>query len=153
MMNILKKFEKVMILVLIFMMTVVLLLSIVELGWIIVKDVISDTIFILDIDELLEIFGLFLLVLIGIELLDSIKTYITENVIHVEVVLVVAMIAIARKVIILDLNKYPGLTYIGVAALILALSVAYYLVKKGHRPKNVNIETPESTEEESPILF
>lgn len=152
-MNVLKKLEKMMILVLIFMMTIVLLLSIVELGWIIAKDIISDTAFLLEIDELLEIFGLFLLVLIGIELLDSIKTYITENVIHVEVVLVVAMIAIARKVIILDLNKYPGLTYIGVAGLILALSIAYYLVKKVHLEKKVNIETSKSSENETSKLF
>jgi uncharacterized membrane protein (DUF373 family) len=133
MMAILKKFERGMILTLILMMTVVLFLAIIELGWILVKDIMTEPIFILEIKELLEIFGLFLLVLIGIELLDSIKTYITENVIHVEVVLIVAMIAIARKVIILDIDKYSSLTFIGIACLILALSVAYYLIKKVHR--------------------
>ncbi len=133
MLAILKKLEKGMILALILMMTTVLFLSIIELGWILVKDIITEPMFILEISELLEIFGLFLLVLIGIELLDSIKTYITENVIHVEVVLIVAMIAIARKVIILDIDKYSSMTFIGIASLILALSVAYYLIKKVHQ--------------------
>ena len=119
-----------MILALIVMMTIVLLLSIVELGWILAIDILSEPIFILEIRELLDIFGLFLLVLIGIELLDSIRTYISENAIHVEVVLVVAMIAIARKVIILDIDKYSPLTFAGIASLILSLSVAYFLIRK-----------------------
>ena len=101
----------------------------------------------LEIKELLEIFGLFLLVLIGIELLDSIKTYITENVIHVEVVLIVAMIAIARKVIILDIDKYSSMTFIGIACLILSLSVAYYSIKKVHR--DGRSKTPENSLSES----
>lgn len=133
MMAILKKFERGMILSLILMMTIVLFLAVIELGWILVKDILKPPLLILEIHELLEIFGLFLLVLIGIELLDSIKTYITENVIHVEVVLIVAMIAIARKVIILDIEKYSPLTFIGIACLILALSVAYYLIRRVHR--------------------
>jgi uncharacterized membrane protein (DUF373 family) len=132
MMVILRKFERGMILTLIIMMTIVLFLSIIELGWILVEDIITEPVLLLEIKELLEIFGLFLLVLIGIELLDSIKTYITENVIHVEVVLIVAMIAIARKVIILDIDKYSSMTFIGIASLILSLSVAYYLIKKAH---------------------
>jgi len=135
-MNIFRKLEKIMIVVLLIIMTIVLILAIFELGWILVKDIISEPIFILEINELLELFGLFLLVLIGIELLDSIKTYITENVIHVEVVLIVAIIAVARKVIILDLEKFPSLTYVGVASIILALAIAYYLVIRTHRFKN-----------------
>lgn len=82
---------------------------------------------------MLDIFGLFMLVLIGIELLDTIKTYLKQRVMHVEVVMVVAMIAISRKVIILDLNKYSSLTLVGIAALIIALSAGYYLVKRIHR--------------------
>lgn len=131
-----------MIVALILMMTTVLLLSIIELGYIIGKDIITEPVLLLEIDELLEIFGLFLLVLIGIELLDSIKTYVTDNVIHVEVVLIVAIIAIARKVIILDINKYSPLTFVGIASIILALSIAYYLIKKVHRDKSMNIQTP-----------
>lgn len=144
MLDLLKKFEKMMIVALIVMMTTVLFLSIIELGWIIGKDIFSEPVLLLDIDELLEIFGLFLLVLIGIELLDSIKTYITENIIHVEVVLVVAIIAIARKVIILDIDKYPPMTFVGIASIILALSIAYYLIRKVHKERLANIDIASS---------
>jgi uncharacterized membrane protein (DUF373 family) len=73
------------------------------------------------------------LVLIGVELLETIKAYLLEKVIHVEIVLEVALIAIARKVIILDLEKYSSLTVLGIAGLILAVAVAFFVVKK--KPK------------------
>jgi uncharacterized membrane protein (DUF373 family) len=112
------------------MMSLVIFLSTIELSWIILKDIITPPVFLLDINELLDIFGLFLLVLIGIELLYTIKTYAIENVIHAEVVLTVAMIAIGRKVIILDIKELSGLRLIGIGVIIIALSVGYYYFKK-----------------------
>ena len=131
MLDYLKKFETAITYTLIGLMALVLFLTTVELGWIILRDIISPPIFFLEIAELLDIFGLFLLVLIGIELMDTfMKTYLTENVIHVEVVLVVAIIAIARKVITLDFKELSGLTLLGIAAIIIALSGGYFLLKR-----------------------
>jgi uncharacterized membrane protein (DUF373 family) len=131
MMPVIKKFQKIIVLVLVVLMAVVLLLSTVELAWVIIKDIITPPILILEIDELLEIFGLFMLVLIGIELLDTIaKTYMAESVDHAQIVMAVAIIAIARKVIILDVKDLSGLALVGIAAIILALSIGYFLIKK-----------------------
>lgn len=128
--NVLKKIENAVILALIFMMIVVVLISTAELGYIIVKDILSPPVFWLEIHELLEIFGFFLLILIGVELLETIKAYLVEKVVHSEIVLEVALIAITRKVIILDLKDYSGLTIIGIAALIITIAAAYYLIKR-----------------------
>lgn len=126
-----KNFEKIIIRVLVVLMAFVLLLSTVELAWVIIKDIITPPILLLEIDELLEIFGLFMLVLIGIELLDTIaKTYMAESTDHAQIVMAVAIIAIARKVIILDVKDLSGLALVGIAAIILALSIGYYLIKK-----------------------
>ncbi|NTW98661.1 MAG: phosphate-starvation-inducible PsiE family protein [Geobacteraceae bacterium] len=131
MLHLIKRFEKSVILVLVILMAVVLLLSTVELAWIIIQDVISPPVFLLDINELLDIFGLFMLVLIGIELLETIaKTYMSESTDHAQIVMAVAIIAIARKVIILDVKDLSGLALVGIAAIILALSIGYYLIKK-----------------------
>jgi uncharacterized membrane protein (DUF373 family) len=130
MIDLLKKFERYIVFVLITMMVFVVLLATIELGWIIIKDIINPPMFMLVIADLLEIFGFFMLVLIGIELLETIKAYLVKNVVHVEIVLEVALIAIARKVIILDIEKYEGLTIIGTAGLILAVASAYYAVKR-----------------------
>jgi uncharacterized membrane protein (DUF373 family) len=123
-----KWFEKGITFVLIIMMSVVLLLSTADLAVTLFNDIVTPPI-ILDINELLDIFGLFMIVLIGIELLATIKAYMDEHVVHIEIVLEVAMIAIARKVIILDIKKEDSLTLFGIAAIILALAVSYYLFK------------------------
>lgn len=130
-MEAIKKFERVIFISLIVMMSLVVLLATIELGWIIIKDIITPPIFLLEINELFEIFGLFMLVLIGIELLETIdKTYSSKNVNHTKIVMAVAIIAIARKVIILDVEKYSGLALVGIAAIILALSLGYFLVQR-----------------------
>ena len=129
----LKRFEYTVIICLIFMMIVVVLISTLELGYLIIKDIISPPVFWLEINELLDIFGFFLLILIGVELLETIKAYLTEKVVHSEIVLEVALIAITRKVIILDLKEYSGLTVTGIAALILAIAVAYFFLKRTAR--------------------
>jgi len=78
----------------------------------------------------LEIFGYFLLVLIGVELLETLKAYLKKDVIHVRVVLEVALIAMARKVIIEEPNSVPGLALFGIATLILALGIAFYFERQ-----------------------
>jgi len=91
MLPLLKKFERIIVIALIAMMALTILLATIELAWLIIKDVITPPIILLEINELLDIFGLFLLVLLGIELISTLKTYLTEKEIHVEVVLEDAM--------------------------------------------------------------
>lgn len=131
MFTVLKKYEKFMIQALMVMMAIVLGLATIDLGWLIVKDISQAPYFLLSVDQLLEIFGLFMLVVIGIELLETImKTYITQDQPHYEVVLSVAIIAIARKVIILDLNEVGSLSLIGIASIVIALTLGYFLMKR-----------------------
>ena len=128
---ILKHYEKVMVSALMVMMAVVLGLATLDLGWMILKDIMTAPYLLLDINELLDIFGLFMLVLIGIELLETImKTYVMEGKPHFEVVLSVAIIAIARKVIILDIKEVESLSLFGIAAIVIALTAGYFLMKR-----------------------
>ena len=112
------------------MMVIVVLLATIELGWIIIQDIVSQPMFLLEISELMEIFGFFLLVLIGIELLETIKAYLIDGVVHVEIVLEVALIAIARKVIILDIAQYDGFRLLSLAALIITVAIGFFIVKR-----------------------
>ena len=126
----LRTFEHMIIRSLIYMMALIILISTVELGYLLVKDIVSPPVIFLEIDELLELFGFFLLIIIGIELLETIKAYLQDKVIHSEIVLEVALIAIARKVIILDLKEYDSVVILGIAALIITISVSYYIVRR-----------------------
>lgn len=94
----------------------------------------------LTIHELHTIFGFFLLILIGIELLETIKVYLLDDSIRVEIVFLVAMIGIARHVIDLDYKKADALGLLGMAAIILALTIGYYYLKKsGQYPWKVQM--------------
>ena len=44
-----------------------------------------------------------------------------------------AIIAMARKVIILDVVALPSMTLLGIAAIVVSLSAGYYLVKKSQQ--------------------
>lgn len=137
MLTFLKKFERIIVTALIVLMALTISLATLDLAWLIIKDVITPPIILLDINELLDIFGLFLLVLLGIELMTTLKTYLTEKEIHVEVVFAVALIAIGRKVVILDVKEISSLSLLGIAAIIISLSVGYILVKRGfHRDRH-----------------
>ena len=134
----LKRFEYYIVIGLLVMMSLVVLLSTVELGVIIVERALSGEpmLFLLNIADMLEIFGFFMMILIGIELIETIKVYLVEESIHIEVICLVAIVAIARKVIILDVYKLSPITLLGIAAIILALSVGYFFIKKAMNEKS-----------------
>jgi uncharacterized membrane protein (DUF373 family) len=52
------------------------------------------------------------------------------------VVFLVAMIAIARKVIILDIKEVSGITLVGIGAIIITLSGGYYLVRSKRKDED-----------------
>lgn len=122
-------FEGVIVFGLILMMMVAIAVSAVELGIILYQELMRPPKYLLNIEEMLAVFGFFMMVLIGLELLETIKTYLEDRVLHVEVVLLVAVIAMARKVIILDLKDYPPLMLVGIGITMLALAGAYALVR------------------------
>lgn len=131
MLTVLKKCERFLIQSLMVMMGLVLALATIDLGWTIIKDLSAPPHIVLSVNQLLELFGLFMIVIIGIELLETImKTYLSQGTPHYEVVLSVAIIAIARKVIILDVKETSSQSLIGIAAIIIALTVGYYFMKK-----------------------
>jgi uncharacterized membrane protein (DUF373 family) len=83
-----------------------------------------------------DVFGAFLLILIGLELMKTIVMYVDDNVLHVEVVLTVAVIAVARHAIELDLGHVEPMTLVGMGVMILSLALALYFFPRsaGHGP-------------------
>jgi len=140
-----EKIEFVVIRALVVMMALVVLFASLDLAWIIIQDLLVPPYLLFDVNRLLEIFGMFLLVLIGIELLESIRTYLDHKLIHVEIVMTVALIAIARKVIILDVKELDGLKLIGIGVIIIALAGGYVYIRRCYRDGSICV--PERREE------
>jgi uncharacterized membrane protein (DUF373 family) len=129
----LTKVQRLTVMVLAGMLVIVVVLSTAHLGMLIGEEVWKSPRFLIPVQGLLDIFGYFLLVLIGAELLETLRAYLKQDVIHVRVVLEVALIAMARKAIIAEPDAAPGLTLLGVAALILALAIAFYFERQTER--------------------
>ena len=125
-----EKFEKFFYGALIVMLMIVMLFALAELAWSIFDSLTNPPMGLLENKELVNVLGVFLLVLIGIELLDTLMEYFRENAIHVEIVVLLAIIAIARKVILLDPSVTTGFELIGIGVVILGLAGAYYMIKK-----------------------
>ncbi|WP_294344619.1 phosphate-starvation-inducible PsiE family protein [Prosthecochloris sp.] len=84
----------------------------------------------LNINDLLETFGAFLAVLIAIEIFINIRLYLGTNIVPVKLVVATALMAISRKVIILDLDKLTSDYLLGIAAVVLGLGVSYWLITR-----------------------
>lgn len=123
------KFERAVVIALILMMIITVALSTLELGVILFQEILKPPVMFMNLRKLFDIFGAFFMVLIGLELIETIKGYLADNRIRVEIVFAVAMIAVCRKVIILDLNLFSPMMLFGIAALIVALSVGYFLIR------------------------
>jgi uncharacterized membrane protein (DUF373 family) len=80
--------------------------------------------------NLMELFSLFLVILIGIELLETVKAFLMKETIQVEIVVLVAIIAVSRKVIIWDFNDGSTIEIFGLSAILLALGATYFLIRK-----------------------
>lgn len=78
---------------------------------------------------LFKTFGLFLNVLIALEILENITAYLKKHVVQVELVIVTSLIAVARKIIILDLGKVSGIEIIGLAIAVFSLSISYLIIR------------------------
>ncbi|WP_373541381.1 phosphate-starvation-inducible PsiE family protein [Chamaesiphon sp.] len=82
---------------------------------------------------LFELFGLFLNVLIALEILENITAYLRKYVIQIELVLVTSLTAVARKIIILDLEKKSSSDLIALAVAVFSLSVGYAIVRQANK--------------------
>lgn len=117
------------------MMLLVIFLSVFQLGRVLFVELTSVSPFDYSTRVLFTIFGLFLNVLIAFEILENITAYLKKHVIQLELVIVTSLIAVARKIIILDLEKTAGIDLIALATAIFALSVSYWIVRNV-TPKN-----------------
>ena len=105
-----------------------------ELCFILYHDLRSGAGLLLSLDELFEILGMFLIVLIVIEFMASIYMYMKDKSVHVEMMLLIAITALTRKVVVLDSSARDPLYLLALAALLGTLILGYYLVKRAAEP-------------------
>ncbi|GAB2902268.1 phosphate-starvation-inducible PsiE family protein [Microbulbifer echini] len=112
------------------LMVLVIFWTIADVIYVVFENLRSPPRFLLDMEDILETFGAFLVVLIAIEIFTNIRLYLGTNVIPVQLVLATALMAVARKVIVLDLELVGAEHVVGIALVTIALGVSYWLVQE-----------------------
>jgi uncharacterized membrane protein (DUF373 family) len=78
-------------------------------------------------------FGGVLVVVLGLELIETLKVYFHEHQVRVEVIMIVGLIAVGRHVIQIDYVHEEASQLFGLGALIVSLALGYFLVGKSGR--------------------
>jgi uncharacterized membrane protein (DUF373 family) len=95
-----------------------------------------------------SVFGEILTLLIALDLeFNNTLQYVVkrrQSIIQTQVVLLIALLAIARKVIVLDLGSVNAAQLLGLAAIALGLGIAYWLI----RERDDRIDTASNTQAE-----
>jgi len=86
--------------------------------------------FLLNINDIFQTFGAFMAVLIAIEIFINIRLYLGTDVLPIKLVIATALMAIARKVIVLDVDKMEASYVAAIGLVALALGVTYWLLGK-----------------------
>lgn len=129
-MDIFHKAEKIIAIVLLSLMGVVVASGTIEVAYEIVTSLIDPPGFFLGVSELFDVFGLFLMVLIGLELMTSIHMYLDDHRIHAEMMFLVALTAVTRKIVIMDSTVMDPMLIFSIGFLVIALASGYYLLRK-----------------------
>jgi len=120
------------------LMVFVIFLGVGDVIYVIYQKVISPPYFLLDITDIFVTFAVFLAVLIAVEIFQNIVLYLRTDVIPIKLVIATALMAIARKVIIIDYNTISPMYIFATAAVVLALGITYYLVGKHHKERLID---------------
>jgi uncharacterized membrane protein (DUF373 family) len=129
-----ERFEQVVALVLTSLISVVILVAVLHLSWRVLLLILSAT-DPLDHAVFQAIFGMIMTVLIALEFNHSIVSVLErgEHIIQVRTVLLIGILALARKFIILDLKTTSATVIAAVALALVALGVVYALIRHQDR--------------------
>ena len=127
--GIVERFERILARVLALLLLVVLLASTLQL-------VLATAMALLRPDQnwldagLLNLLDRMLLLLIGLEVLQNVTSYLRDHAIQMELVMLTALTAVARKVIVMPPGQEKDpLTLVGVGVIIACLAGAYFLLR------------------------
>lgn len=110
------------------LMVAVILWSVADVVLVLYEKLSAPPVLLLDLSDIFVVFAAFLAVLIAIEIFVNITLYLRDDIIHVRLVIATALMAIARKVIVLDLSTLSPMYLFGIGVIIIALGVTYWLV-------------------------
>lgn len=117
------------------LMVLIILWGVADVVFVVYQRLMEPPIYLLDVSDIFQIFGAFMVVLIAVEIFINIRLYLGTNILPIQLVIATALMAIARKVIILDFETVTPDYMLGIGAIVIALGLSYWLVSKKNQQK------------------
>ena len=118
------------------LMVLVIFWGVADVLYVMHKQLMEPPFLLLSLSDIFKTFAAFLAVLIAIEIFQNIVLYLRTDVFPLRLVIATALMAMARKVIIIDFKFVVPMHMFALASIILALGITYYLL--GRNNKSVN---------------
>ncbi len=131
--SILNKFIKFAVKILAILMVVVIFWGVADVFYIIYQQLLVPPFLLLSLSDIFKTFAAFLAVLIAIEIYQNIILYLRTDIMPIKLVIATALMAIARKVIILDFKELTPLYVFSTGFVVIALGITYFLLDKNHQ--------------------
>ncbi|UTW47943.1 phosphate-starvation-inducible PsiE family protein [Bacterioplanoides sp. SCSIO 12839] len=112
------------------LMVLIIIWGVADVVFVVYQRLVEPPFLLLSVNDIFQVFAAFMVVLIAVEIFINIRLYLGTNVLPIQLVIATALMAIARKVIILDFDTITPNYIMGIAAVVLALGVSYWLVSK-----------------------
>lgn len=130
-----RKFERIMVAALTLMLAIIVVAAVLHLAVKVIHDVLFTSFDPTQPAVFQDLFGAIFTVLMALEFKRSILVAPEGDggVVRVKIVILIGLLAIVRKVIILDLGTAPAVQIIGLSAALLALGIVYWLMRDHDR--------------------
>jgi uncharacterized membrane protein (DUF373 family) len=141
-----QRFEGLVALVLTFIVALIIVVALFRLTYGVVTGLLFGVLDPLDHGIFQSVFGEILTLLIALEFNHTLQYVVTrqQSIIQTKIVLLIALLAIARKFIVLDLRTVDAAQMLGLAAITLALGIVYWLIRE--RDERVDIDSSKPAE-------
>jgi len=110
------------------LMVFVIILGSLDILFVLYTQLSTPPYYALEVSEIFQVFGAFMVVLIAIEIFINIRLYLGSSVLPVKMVVATALMAVARKIIILDMKFATPMEVFALATTIIALGITYWLI-------------------------
>ena len=127
-----QRFEGFVALVLTLVIALIILVALFRLTFSVITGLLFGVLDPLDPGIFQSVFGEILTLLIALEFNHTLQYVVKrqQSIIQTQVVLLIALLAIARKFIVLDLGSVDAAQLLGLAAITLGLGIAYWLIRE-----------------------
>jgi uncharacterized membrane protein (DUF373 family) len=129
--------ERLVVGVLLLLLLLGIMLGTIEVGNELYRAVIAPPFLLITPETLFHFFGLFLIILVGLELLKLLRLRFEHREIRPELVFEIALIAICNEIVTYNQENTQGMIMFGTAALVAALSVSYYVFFRARRESEI----------------